>query len=245
MEPVPHSQSNLALKKLLNKIRNQKDQWTSRNVAETQSEVETIESGTITSRERRLCESEPESDPICHPVPDTQGQEGMLSLSICVPDCLRWSIATAMIQSTLKLFPWFQGVDGACGLFFSNATQQTALGVGRVSKAVYDTEWKRSGHQWACVNVSAFSFWCLVCLLSSQASFSFSPYCFTTQPSSQHIVTPLPYNPLSNSGWLDYFILTSPLPFRNILMSVGRTKVILLSRFLVSLLKSDNKEEFY
>ncbi|XP_026720151.1 centrosomal protein of 295 kDa isoform X2 [Athene cunicularia] len=47
-------QSKLALKKLLNKIRSQKEEWTSKSMKEVQSEIETIESGTITSEERPL-----------------------------------------------------------------------------------------------------------------------------------------------------------------------------------------------
>ncbi|XP_074773436.1 centrosomal protein of 295 kDa [Athene noctua] len=47
-------QSKLALKKLLNKIRSQKEEWTSKSEKEIQSEIETIESGTITSEERPL-----------------------------------------------------------------------------------------------------------------------------------------------------------------------------------------------
>ncbi|XP_044297412.1 centrosomal protein of 295 kDa isoform X2 [Varanus komodoensis] len=58
-EKAPQPQSKPALKKLLNKIRNQKDHWTSRCEPEVQSEIGTIESGTISSRERRLCDSEP------------------------------------------------------------------------------------------------------------------------------------------------------------------------------------------
>ncbi|XP_010085627.1 PREDICTED: centrosomal protein KIAA1731 homolog, partial [Pterocles gutturalis] len=52
-------QSRLALKKLLNKIRSQKEEWTSKSEREIQSEVETIESGTIASEERPLCDLEP------------------------------------------------------------------------------------------------------------------------------------------------------------------------------------------
>ncbi|XP_074427495.1 centrosomal protein of 295 kDa isoform X2 [Larus michahellis] len=51
-------QSKLALKKLLNKIRSQKEEWTSRSEKEIQSEIETIESGTIASEERPLCDLE-------------------------------------------------------------------------------------------------------------------------------------------------------------------------------------------
>ncbi|XP_071411893.1 centrosomal protein of 295 kDa isoform X3 [Pithys albifrons albifrons] len=46
--------SKLALKKLLNKIRSQKEEWTSK--CESQSELETIESGTIASEETPLCD---------------------------------------------------------------------------------------------------------------------------------------------------------------------------------------------
>ncbi|XP_043384811.1 centrosomal protein of 295 kDa isoform X8 [Chelonia mydas] len=56
---APQPQSKLVLKKLLNKIRSQKDQWTSKCDAEIQSEIETIESGTLASEERRLCDSDP------------------------------------------------------------------------------------------------------------------------------------------------------------------------------------------
>ncbi|NXF89816.1 CE295 protein, partial [Eubucco bourcierii] len=47
-------QSKLALKKLLNKIRNQKEEWTLKGMKEIQSETETIESGTIASEENPL-----------------------------------------------------------------------------------------------------------------------------------------------------------------------------------------------
>ncbi|XP_077030096.1 centrosomal protein of 295 kDa isoform X2 [Agelaius phoeniceus] len=50
--------SKLALKKLLNKIRSQKDEWTSKSEKESQSEFETIESGTIASERRPLCDLE-------------------------------------------------------------------------------------------------------------------------------------------------------------------------------------------
>ncbi|XP_010122653.1 PREDICTED: centrosomal protein KIAA1731-like, partial [Chlamydotis macqueenii] len=46
--------SKLALKKLLNKIRSQKEEWTSESEKEIHSEIETIESGTIASEERPL-----------------------------------------------------------------------------------------------------------------------------------------------------------------------------------------------
>ncbi|XP_067424365.1 centrosomal protein of 295 kDa isoform X2 [Emydura macquarii macquarii] len=59
MGMAPQPQSKLVLKKLLNKIRSQKDQWTSKCEAEIQSEIETIESGTLASEERRLCDSAP------------------------------------------------------------------------------------------------------------------------------------------------------------------------------------------
>nr|XP_014354082.1 PREDICTED: centrosomal protein of 295 kDa [Latimeria chalumnae] len=54
-EPAPAmshpSPSKQALKKLLNKIRTQRDQWTSRSESENMSEAMTIESGSITSEE--------------------------------------------------------------------------------------------------------------------------------------------------------------------------------------------------
>ncbi|XP_039574506.1 centrosomal protein of 295 kDa isoform X1 [Passer montanus] len=50
--------SKLALKKLLNKIRSQKEEWTSKSEKESQSEFETIESGTIASEKRPLCDVE-------------------------------------------------------------------------------------------------------------------------------------------------------------------------------------------
>uniref|UniRef100_A0A8B9PRG3 ALMS motif domain-containing protein n=1 Tax=Apteryx owenii TaxID=8824 RepID=A0A8B9PRG3_APTOW len=55
---IHQPQSKLALKKLLNKIRSQKEEWTSKSEKESQSEIETIESGTIASEERRLCDLE-------------------------------------------------------------------------------------------------------------------------------------------------------------------------------------------
>ncbi|XP_030921856.1 centrosomal protein of 295 kDa [Geospiza fortis] len=64
-EPERHEEGNtcqprskLVLKKLLNKIRSQKDEWTSKSEKESQSEFETIESGTIVSERRPLCDLE-------------------------------------------------------------------------------------------------------------------------------------------------------------------------------------------
>ncbi|XP_027533233.1 centrosomal protein of 295 kDa isoform X5 [Neopelma chrysocephalum] len=54
--------SKRALKKLLNKIRSQKEEWTSKCEKESQSEFETIESGTIASEERPLCDLELDSE---------------------------------------------------------------------------------------------------------------------------------------------------------------------------------------
>ncbi|KAM7066032.1 centrosomal protein of 295 kDa isoform 1-T1 [Acridotheres tristis] len=51
-------QPKLALKKLLNKIRSQKEEWTSKSEKERQSEFETFESGTIASAKRPLCDLE-------------------------------------------------------------------------------------------------------------------------------------------------------------------------------------------
>ncbi|XP_014466695.1 centrosomal protein of 295 kDa isoform X2 [Alligator mississippiensis] len=58
-EEALQPQSKLALKKLLNKIRSQKDQWASKSEAEVQSDIQTIESGTLPSEERLLCDLEP------------------------------------------------------------------------------------------------------------------------------------------------------------------------------------------
>ncbi|XP_006018699.1 centrosomal protein of 295 kDa [Alligator sinensis] len=58
-EEAPQPQSKLVLKKLLNKIRSQKDQWASKSEAEVQSDIQTIESGTLPSEERLLCDLEP------------------------------------------------------------------------------------------------------------------------------------------------------------------------------------------
>uniref|UniRef100_A0A8C3L258 ALMS motif domain-containing protein n=1 Tax=Chrysolophus pictus TaxID=9089 RepID=A0A8C3L258_CHRPC len=52
-EVKPHQpQSKLALKKLLNKIRNQKEEWISKSRKEFPSKIETIESGTIADKEK-------------------------------------------------------------------------------------------------------------------------------------------------------------------------------------------------
>ncbi|XP_060090921.1 centrosomal protein of 295 kDa [Heteronotia binoei] len=63
VEKAPKTHPQLALKKLLSKIRNQKDNWTARHETAAPSETDTIESGTISSRERRVCESELEDEP--------------------------------------------------------------------------------------------------------------------------------------------------------------------------------------
>ncbi|XP_053164285.1 centrosomal protein of 295 kDa isoform X2 [Hemicordylus capensis] len=72
MKKAPQAQAKPALKKLLDKIRNQKSHWTSGCQPETVSEIGTIESGTISSAERRLCESEPEEEPIGDPVSEAK-----------------------------------------------------------------------------------------------------------------------------------------------------------------------------
>ncbi|XP_077197568.1 centrosomal protein of 295 kDa isoform X2 [Paroedura picta] len=63
VQKAPKTHSKLALKKLLSKIRSQKNHWSARHEPAAPSETDTIESGTISSRERRLCESEPEDEP--------------------------------------------------------------------------------------------------------------------------------------------------------------------------------------
>ncbi|XP_015744690.2 centrosomal protein of 295 kDa, partial [Python bivittatus] len=68
--------AKLALKKLLNKIRSQKDNWTSRCVSETQSDIGTIESGTIPSRQEKMdeLESVPEPESKYDPASEPSGE---------------------------------------------------------------------------------------------------------------------------------------------------------------------------
>ncbi|XP_027501346.1 centrosomal protein of 295 kDa isoform X4 [Corapipo altera] len=61
-EKTCQPRSKRALKKLLNKIRSQKEEWTSKCEKESQSEFETIESGTIASEERPLYDLELDSE---------------------------------------------------------------------------------------------------------------------------------------------------------------------------------------
>ncbi|XP_062983214.1 centrosomal protein of 295 kDa isoform X2 [Elgaria multicarinata webbii] len=82
VEKAPQPQPKLALKKLLNKIRNQKDQWTSKCEPEVPSEFGTIESGIISSGERRLCESEPEYETQSGPVPEAKEFPEILDLTV-------------------------------------------------------------------------------------------------------------------------------------------------------------------
>ncbi|XP_028581887.2 centrosomal protein of 295 kDa isoform X3 [Podarcis muralis] len=82
VEKPPEPQSKLALKKLLNKIRNQKDHWTTGSEPESTSEIESIESGTISSRERRLYDSESEPEPKSDPVSEARELPQILDQSI-------------------------------------------------------------------------------------------------------------------------------------------------------------------
>nr|XP_028581892.1 centrosomal protein of 295 kDa isoform X3 [Podarcis muralis] len=82
VEKPPEPQSKLALKKLLNKIRNQKDHWTTGSEPEITSEIESIESGTISSRERRLYDSESEPEPKSDPVSEARELPQILDQSI-------------------------------------------------------------------------------------------------------------------------------------------------------------------
>uniref|UniRef100_A0A8C3QEM5 ALMS motif domain-containing protein n=1 Tax=Cyanoderma ruficeps TaxID=181631 RepID=A0A8C3QEM5_9PASS len=54
--------SKLALTKLLNKIRSQKEEWPSKSEKESQSEFETTESGTTASEKRPFCDLEPNKE---------------------------------------------------------------------------------------------------------------------------------------------------------------------------------------
>lgn len=65
-------QSKLALRKLLNKIRSQKEEWASKSVKESQSEIETIESDTIAS-EGPLSGLEPNDEPLKNTVCEAKG----------------------------------------------------------------------------------------------------------------------------------------------------------------------------
>ncbi|XP_030310508.1 centrosomal protein of 295 kDa [Calypte anna] len=71
-------QSKLVLKKLLNKIRNQKEEWTSKSEKDIQSESETIESGTIASEERPLCDLELSCEQQENTVPEAKDSPKML-----------------------------------------------------------------------------------------------------------------------------------------------------------------------
>ncbi|KAL8191129.1 UNVERIFIED_CONTAM: hypothetical protein K2H54_068213, partial [Gekko kuhli] len=82
VEKAPETHSKLALKKLLSKIRSQKDHWTARHEPPAPSETETIESGTISSRERRLCESEPEDEPNRAPASEAEEAPEMLGQTV-------------------------------------------------------------------------------------------------------------------------------------------------------------------
>nr|XP_034971219.1 centrosomal protein of 295 kDa isoform X3 [Zootoca vivipara] len=82
VEKPPEPQSKLALKKLLNKIRNQKDHWTTGSEPEITSEIESIESGTISSRDRRLYYSESEPEPKSDPVSEAREPPQILDQSI-------------------------------------------------------------------------------------------------------------------------------------------------------------------
>ncbi|KAM6098544.1 centrosomal protein of 295 kDa isoform 2-T2 [Theristicus caerulescens] len=75
-------QSKLALKKLLNRIRSQKEEWTSKSKKEIQSETETIESGTIASEERPLCDLELNYEQQKNTVCDTKDSVEMLENTV-------------------------------------------------------------------------------------------------------------------------------------------------------------------
>ncbi|XP_068786585.1 centrosomal protein of 295 kDa isoform X1 [Struthio camelus] len=75
---IHQPQSKLALNKLLNKIRSQKEEWTSKSERASQSELETIESGTIASEERRLCDLELNHEQCKNSVSETKDPVEML-----------------------------------------------------------------------------------------------------------------------------------------------------------------------
>lgn len=61
----------------MNKIRSQKEEWTSKSEKESQSEFETIESGTIASEERPLCDLEPNKEQQKNTVSEAKGRQYM------------------------------------------------------------------------------------------------------------------------------------------------------------------------
>ncbi|XP_062423318.1 centrosomal protein of 295 kDa isoform X4 [Rhea pennata] len=75
---IHQPQSKHALKKLLNKIRSQKEEQTSKSERECRSEIETIESGTIASEERRLCDLERTDEQHKNSVSETKDSMEML-----------------------------------------------------------------------------------------------------------------------------------------------------------------------
>jgi len=68
------------LKKLLNKIRNQKEEWISKSEKEFPSKIETIESGTIAGNERQLVDLELNDEQHKNSVCEAKGMEYVLAL---------------------------------------------------------------------------------------------------------------------------------------------------------------------
>ncbi|XP_063161991.1 centrosomal protein of 295 kDa [Candoia aspera] len=89
--------AKLALKKLLVKIRSQKDNWTSRCESDTQSDIGTIESGTISSRGEKMDELESVPEPEPRYDPAAESSEEILDQTIVAGNAL---IKHAQEQST-------------------------------------------------------------------------------------------------------------------------------------------------
>lgn len=68
---------------MLNKIRSQKEEWTSKSDKESQSEFETIESGTIASQKRPLCDLEPDKEQQKNTVSESKGTTVHTCIKVC------------------------------------------------------------------------------------------------------------------------------------------------------------------
>ncbi|XP_059321958.1 centrosomal protein of 295 kDa [Ammospiza nelsoni] len=99
--------SKLALKKLLNKIRSQKDEWTSKNEKESQSEFETIESGTVAGERRPLCDLELNKEQQKNTVCEAKDSMKMLETTVAdeksVPIHLQEQAAKIRMEEAAKM----------------------------------------------------------------------------------------------------------------------------------------------
>lgn len=75
-------QSKLALKKLLNKIRNQKEEWISKSEKEFPSKIETTESGTIAGKETQQVDLDLNDEQHKNSECESTGMEYVLALTL-------------------------------------------------------------------------------------------------------------------------------------------------------------------